>query len=114
MENNIFGKRLRLYRVEHDLTQEELGAILDVSKQTISVWEKGTSSPALPSLFEIADKMQVTVNYLLGASESSETYTPVAGASHQRQFLMDKLAKATDEDVDRLAKIWELVDRENE
>ena len=36
-----FGDKLKKYREEHGISQEQLGAILGTSKQVISRYEKG-------------------------------------------------------------------------
>ena len=42
MENGFFAKKLKLLRKNKKLTGAQLGEILNVSKASISVWEKGT------------------------------------------------------------------------
>ena len=41
------NKRLKIARIEHDLSQEQLGERVGVTRQTISMIESGTASPAL-------------------------------------------------------------------
>ena len=41
------NKRMKIARVEHDLSQEQLGERVGVTRQTISMIESGTARPAL-------------------------------------------------------------------
>lgn len=46
--------RLRVLRAEHDLTQAELAAKLNVTRQTVIAIESGKYDPSLPLAFAIA------------------------------------------------------------
>jgi putative transcriptional regulator len=46
--------RLKVLRAERDLTQADLAAALDVSRQTANAIEKGKFDPSLPLAFKIA------------------------------------------------------------
>ena len=46
--------RVRVYRVIHDLTQEELAKKIGVTRQTVLAIEKGKYSPSLDLAFKIA------------------------------------------------------------
>ena len=59
------GKRIKEIRIEHKLSQKEMGTILAVSQDTISLWEKGKSVPTAEYLIAIAQHFQVTTDYLL-------------------------------------------------
>lgn len=52
------GRRISAARREHRMTQDELAALLNVSRQSISHWEQGISTPdfeVLCSLIQILD-----------------------------------------------------------
>jgi putative transcriptional regulator len=46
--------RLKVLRAERDLTQADLAASLDVSRQTVNAIETGKYDPSLPLAFKIA------------------------------------------------------------
>lgn len=48
------GEVLKEKRVELNLTQEEVGEKLFVTRQTISNWENGKTLPDIDSLIDIA------------------------------------------------------------
>lgn len=43
------GERIKKYRKMKGLSQEELGKLLHISRQTISKWESNQSSPDIQS-----------------------------------------------------------------
>lgn len=47
-----FGKNLRMYRRERDLTQAQLAEMVGVAHNTIAGYEKGDREPATPRKFE--------------------------------------------------------------
>ncbi|MGC8817017.1 MAG: helix-turn-helix transcriptional regulator [Candidatus Hadarchaeum sp.] len=46
--------KLKVYRVMHNLTQEDLAKRLGVTRQTIIAIERGKYDPSLPLAFKIA------------------------------------------------------------
>ena len=61
----IVGSRIRQYRIERNITQEELAFQVDTSAAYISNIERGIKKPSLQKLSEIAEVLQVTVNDLI-------------------------------------------------
>ena len=59
------GKRIREIRLESGLSQQKFGAILSVSQDTVSLWEKGKSVPTTEFLILIARKFSVSTDYIL-------------------------------------------------
>src|SRR5690554_612537 len=66
------GQRLAKLRKENNYTQEELGELLDVSRQSISKWESDQAFPETQKLIELSKLYQTSVDYLLG----NETENP--------------------------------------
>ncbi|VIG04282.1 DNA-binding protein [Clostridioides difficile] len=60
-----FGQRLKEIRVQKNLTGEELGKILNVTKVAISNWESGRRFPSQNILISIADYFNVSLDFLL-------------------------------------------------
>lgn len=61
---------LKQLRQENGLVQKELAAVLHVSNGTISNYESGVHLPNLDTVCAIADYYGVSVDYLLGRTES--------------------------------------------
>lgn len=53
--------RLRPIREQHGYSQEQLGQILGVSRQTINSIEKGRYDPSLPLAFKVAKHFKLTI-----------------------------------------------------
>jgi transcriptional regulator with XRE-family HTH domain len=66
----IFGETLRTLRERHDMTQEALGKILNVTQSTIAYYESGKKQPTLETLLIIADYFEVSTDYLLNRTNS--------------------------------------------
>jgi len=65
-----FGEQLRAIRHRRYLSQEDLGKILGISKQAVSRYETGGNAPKLSLIIDYAEKLNVTVDYLLGLKDS--------------------------------------------
>lgn len=64
MNEQEFAQRLRQYRKEKGMTQQELADLLGVSNKTVSRWESG-SYPDVTTLVALARALGVTVDELL-------------------------------------------------
>ncbi len=68
----MFSENLKAMRKAKGYTQEELAIKLNVTRQTISKWEKGLSVPDVDFLFKIADVLETNVGTLLGGAIMDE------------------------------------------
>lgn len=62
----IVGERLKEARLLKNMSQEELGNVVGVTKVSISGYEKGTRIPSLKNFLEIIDVLELDVKYVLG------------------------------------------------
>lgn len=62
----VFGKRLKEIRKQSHITQQQLGDMVGVTKVSICCYENGTRTPTLETLIDLADSLNVHLNYLLG------------------------------------------------
>lgn len=53
--------RLRLLRAERNWSQQDLGARLEVSRQSINAIETGKYDPSLPLAFRIAELFELPI-----------------------------------------------------
>ena len=71
------GERIRQLRIEHDMTQEELGAKVGVQKAAIYKYETGLIVNLKRSTIEkLAIALSTTPTYLMGM-EDAEAVQPV-------------------------------------
>lgn len=57
--------RLKVYRAQSGLTQEEVAEQIGVTRQAVSKWEKGESMPDVESCIRLADLYGVCLDILL-------------------------------------------------
>lgn len=65
----MFSKILKEKRKELNLTQQEVANELNVTRQTVSNWEVGKSYPDIPTLIELSNFYDVSLDYLLKGDE---------------------------------------------
>ncbi|WP_408955790.1 helix-turn-helix domain-containing protein [Natroniella sp. ANB-PHB2] len=65
----MIGKRIKKLRTESDLLQKELARDLNLTQQTISLYESGKRQPDYETIEKIADYFKVSVDYLLGRTD---------------------------------------------
>ena len=64
------GQRISLYRKKLNISQEELGARLGVSRQAVSKWETGAADPSTANLLALAKLYGVPAEELLRGTRS--------------------------------------------
>ena len=62
----IMGERIRKERIARDMSQEELGKLLDVSKVSVCGYETGNRMPTMEKFIKLIDVLNVDSNYILG------------------------------------------------
>jgi len=70
MPREVFAVTLKMLRLQHGLTQQELAEQLGISAVTISGYELGRREPSIEILERIADCFGVSVDYLLGRTNN--------------------------------------------
>ncbi|MDR3318676.1 MAG: helix-turn-helix domain-containing protein [Clostridiales bacterium] len=63
-----FGKVLKALRTEQNISQQKLAKRLNVSQDTVSLWELNKSLPDFMSIRELAKIFDVSADFLLGLS----------------------------------------------
>jgi len=61
-----FPDRLRYLREGKGLSQSDFGRLFNLSKQSISAYEKGDASPPVDTVVLMADYFKVSLDYLVG------------------------------------------------
>jgi transcriptional regulator with XRE-family HTH domain len=89
---NLFGERLREARRTRGLEQQKLAELVGLPPSSISHFESGSRKPSFDNLRALAQKLDVTTDYLLGRVEHMDR---VEGA----QRLHRHLGALSDKDV---------------
>lgn len=69
----MFNIRLKELRNQKNMTQDELGKVLNVSGKTIGTWERDSRQPNIETINALANYFNVSTDYLLGRRENSKT-----------------------------------------
>ena len=70
----LINNNLKHCRENLEMTQEELGYVLGVTKGTVANWENGNDSIPLRQVVKICNQYDLSVDYLLGISRANKEY----------------------------------------
>ena len=92
------SEKILYYRKSAGLSQEELAARLGVSRQAVSKWETGESTPELSKVVLLAQVFQITTDQLLSpqapqTSASSSSSSPVSSSKYQTLPLLGRMVR---------------------
>lgn len=65
MDAKKLGKKIKLARIEHDMTQGDLATAIGAMQKSISRYENGASIPTLETLEKIAKILNKPFGYFL-------------------------------------------------
>lgn len=65
--------KLKLLRIQHNLSQSEVAKRLDMSPSIISAYESGERTPSLEILIALANLYHASTDYLLGVNYPRDT-----------------------------------------
>lgn len=89
------GQKIRVLRKSKNISQEELGLEIGVSRQTISKWEANTMNPNTENIKQLCDVFGVTADYFISDEEIAVTDTTekiVAKNRFSKKLLMSLTA----------------------
>ena len=72
--DTIIGERLQDLRIEAGVKQEDLGKMLNLSKNAVSAYEKERNEPSDEIKIKLARFFDVSVDYLLGLTDDPCPY----------------------------------------
>ena len=84
-DNMGFGEKLSLLRKQRGMTQMELAEKLDISRQAVSKWERGTAEPSIENMVSIGRVFDVSVDDLLDANLYHQDVPTVQVAVKERE-----------------------------
>lgn len=95
-----FAKRLIALREKNNITQQQLAEKLNISRQSLSLYEKAERTINIELLAQIADIFSVSTDYLLGRSDTAsmnedlQTACNVTGLSENSIKMLSKFKNA--------------------
>lgn len=72
-----FNEKLIELRKKAGFPQEELGYKLNVTRQTVSKWELGQTTPEMDKLLDMSKLFNITVDELINESEIPTNSNPI-------------------------------------
>jgi len=69
-------KRIRELREDHDLTQKEIGNMLNMSQTGYNQYEIGKNDIPTKVLIKLADFYNTSIDYLLERTDNIKPYSP--------------------------------------
>jgi len=116
MSNNFiaFGDRLRQIRKEKGLSQEEFAKILGTSKQVLSRYETNQRAPKITIASEYAEKLGVTLDYMLGDTAEEATFYELCPETKDKPFykiFMDIMQKMN-LNIPEMARVANITDKQ--
>lgn len=100
MSENL-SQRLARLRVEHYLSQEQLANTIGVSRQAVSKWERGESTPDTDNLIALADEYGISLDGLIRGERLEVAEDLVDEASGEEESMND--ASMADEEPEEEA-----------
>ena len=63
------GERIKQLRLKSGMSQEKLAELVGVSRQAVTKWESGQTSPSTDNLFKLAEIFGTTVDIMMSADD---------------------------------------------
>lgn len=96
---STFSIRLKTLRKEHGENQEEVSKFLGVQRTTYSGYERGTIVPPYAKIRKLADRYNVSVDYLTGQSNIANyeirNEDTIPDIYHQMEIISNELLSKT-------------------
>lgn len=100
-----FNNRLYQLRKQKGFSQEELASRLNVSRQTVSKWEIGDSTPDMEKLAAISDLFEVSLDELILGKQTQVTKREDAAPS-VGQVLQEKVLTPKNGEIAKKVLKW--------
>lgn len=90
---NSLGRKIKLLRIQNDMSQKELGDLLGVQRTSISSYEADRIKPDIDKLKIMAKRFGVTTDYLLGLDRTERDKIVAAHFKDDAKLSEDDLSK---------------------
>ena len=85
--------RIVSIRKQMGLSQEKFGEMLNMSQRSVAAWEAGERTPSFSTLSDLADRLNVSVDYLLGRTEERKSAKKEKPAVQDGELVADIIAR---------------------
>ncbi|HEL2003251.1 TPA: helix-turn-helix domain-containing protein [Streptococcus suis] len=105
-----FPAMVKQYRTANSLTMEQLAEKIGKTKSTISKWEKGTRSPKIQEIEELANFFGIDPQIMM----FGKSYTPTTALNSLVEQISDKVVQLTEPNQKNVLRYSsELLDKQN-
>lgn len=103
---------LKKLREKKKLTQQEMAEKIDVARTTYAMYEQGKREPDIATINKIASFHKVSIDYLLGNSDTvnddDKQFEAFANDPTLEKWYKE-LPESKEEDLRKLRKMWEIL-----
>lgn len=85
----MISRRIKELRLENHMTQKELSDYLNLTPKMISFYELGQRVPPSDIILKLAEKFNVSTDYLLGKTKTKQGDLPSLTPKDERQIARD-------------------------
>ena len=103
----LFSERIAAIRKELKISQEKMGELANVSQRTVAFWESGERMPSHATISALADRLGLSVDYLLGRTDQKATKKQPADNG---ELLEDVIARVRTLPAPALSRLSDFLD----
>lgn len=98
-----FSVRIATVRKQMGLSQEEFSELVNMSRRTVAAWESGDRTPSFSTLSDVADRLNVSVDYLLGRTNEQNKKQPAVQDGELLDNIITRLRDLPDPALSRVS-----------
>ncbi|MCI5724154.1 MAG: helix-turn-helix domain-containing protein [Erysipelotrichaceae bacterium] len=83
----VIAYQMRTLRINHHMTQKQMGKVLNVSAQTVSAYENGAIRPDIEVIMKYANYFNVDVTNIISISSAEHTSEVFPTQSEVQMFM---------------------------
>lgn len=102
-----FSVRIAAVRKKMGLSQEEFSELVGMSRRTVAAWESGDRTPSFSTLSFVADRLNVSVDYLLGRTDEQNKKRPAVQDGELLDKIISRLRNLPDPALSRVSVFLE-------
>lgn len=98
-----FSVRIAAVRKQMGLSQEEFSELVNMSRRTVAAWESGDRTPSFSTLSDVADRLNVSVDFLLGRTNEQNKKQPAVQDGELLDNIITRLRDLPDPALSRVS-----------
>ena len=104
------AKQLQYIKKTNNLTQQKMAELTGITQSTMSDWLNGKASPTITNLINLANNLNISLDYLIGRENEDGTIFVMGNElSKSENKLLDMVRQLHDDDKDTIYKLVESI-----